>query len=50
MCGFAGFFDSSARASATEMEAAKLDPENPEFQSRLAHFREAQTEPPPQKP
>jgi len=37
-------------ALATEMEAAKLDPENPEFQSRLAHFREAQTEPPPQKP
>ncbi len=28
-------------ALATETEAAKLDPENPEFQSRLTHFREA---------
>lgn len=30
-----------AKALATEMQAAKLDPENSELQSRLAHFREA---------
>jgi tetratricopeptide (TPR) repeat protein len=30
-----------AEALATELQAAKLDPENPEMQSRLAHFREA---------
>jgi tetratricopeptide (TPR) repeat protein len=30
-----------AEALATELQAAKLDPENPEMQSRLARFREA---------